>query len=700
MLLIGLTRLASTASIVLALALWKSRQGETPIVALLLGDHDSLAARIVLLTVILAAPQWFVRGVDGQPRPGLGALLRKAACYALATALLVNALRAVAYHTVFRPLPVTYTDYFATLPPMTFWLVPVGQLFSFGALAVWVAAIGRFVRGLAVARLSTFLFSFLAMLELGTLVASTWLHPLAMLLLSLGLAMSIVRRGRARQTPTPPQPSVVLGAPAIALSSLVGLTLTLAVGAEALQRWREYSQLVDVADSSQRPNVLFITLDTVRKQNLSPYGYGRDTSPNLGRLAERGAMFTSAFNPSSWTLPSHASMFTGLPVRVHQADYFRPLSTVPRTLAEELTQAGYATAGFVGNCSYCGARTGLARGFAHYDDLPLQPLVPLKSSVLLGATADVLLDWRMHDPRQTAEEVNAAFLKWLRKPRQRPFFAFLNYYDAHFPYSVPDARFDKKYCRVQDPAARRGYLQSWIRSPHDWTPSDQAEIEYAIDTYDECVAYIDYQLGKLFADLDAWGVLKNTLIVITNDHGEHFGEHGAWLHGSTLYRQLIDAPLIVVWPGHVPPGTRVDEPVSLTDLASTILDLLGIGDEAPLPGDSWANLCTGAATNRGPILDEVNVASAERQASWLSCLVTNGLQYIRSADNLEELYDHRIDPLNSQNLVGTDEGNRQLPPLRSMLDDFQKLEAAIEVRLRAQQSAQPRKRRLRPGQSA
>jgi hypothetical protein len=202
-------------------------------------------------------------------------------------------------------------------------------------------------------------------------------------------------------------------------------------------------------------NLLLIVWDTARAGNLSLQGYGRRTTPNLEQLAGRGAKFDLAFATSSWTLPSHASLFTGGWPHELQVDWKSPLGDGPPTLAEYLATRGYDTAGFVANLDYCGRESGLARGFAHYEDYPLQLWDVFTRYVALGRRLE-LVAWacalnslvekttgRPHDlvpsSREHAKdgsEIDRSFLRWQswQRTRNRPFFAFLNYNDAHSPY--------------------------------------------------------------------------------------------------------------------------------------------------------------------------------------------------------------------------------------------------------------------------
>ena len=207
------------------------------------------------------------------------------------------------------------------------------------------------------------------------------------------------------------------------------------------------------------PNILLIVLDTVRADRLSLCGYERPTSPNLERLSKRGIRFDNARATAPWTLASHASMFTGHWPHDIGARWQTPLRGNLPTLAEYVGAHGYATAGFVANLVYCSRDSGLARGFTHYEDYVLERLAPLRTSIVveqlttmiaqtinvfnivaLHPLRELVIRWFAINQRKDAATINRAFLAWLtdRPQPDRPFFAFLNILDAHYPYKLPD----------------------------------------------------------------------------------------------------------------------------------------------------------------------------------------------------------------------------------------------------------------------
>lgn len=450
-------------------------------------------------------------------------------------------------------------------------------------------------------------------------------------------------------------------------------------------------------------NVLLITLDTVGAGHLSLYGYERPTSPTLGELAARGIVFDRAQAPSSWTLPSHASLFTGRWPHDLSVGWFTPLGGSPTTLAEYLGGHGYATAGFAANVSYCASDSGLGRGFATYRDFVFPRATALRMASLVRRPAAgvqaigrfledrLALDglrtarewlWRqVEDDRKDAASVQREFLGWLssRDQPERPFFAFLNYYDAHFPYEVPTpglhrftgGRTDERTIRLM-----KDWLHLIQRGP------SEAQVAPIRDAYDDCVAHLDEYLGRLTDELGRRGVLERTWVVIAGDHGESFGEHpGIFCHGMSLYQTELHVPLLIVPPGSSGlAARRVGEVVSLRELPRTIVQVLELGDGDPFPGPSLVRFWDESAERPGDtpraLAEVVPTDSFTRDPSqplrsrWpMAAVVEEDRSYIRREGEVrEELYDLGTDANETSNLAGGDEEGPELARFRRELD--------------------------------
>ena len=297
-----------------------------------------------------------------------------------------------------------------------------------------------------------------------------------------------------------------------------------------------------------RPDVVVIVLDAVRADHLSAYGYGRLTTPVIDRLAADGVLYQHAISAGTWTVPGHASLLTGRVPSSHGA-YRAPggmnaataLDPSVETLAERLSAAGYDTAAFLANRAYLDPAFGLARGFRVYETKDLYPAAQLFRRVT----------------------------HWLGQESKRPVFLFLNVLDAHEPYAAPppyDRLFPGRLEHVGD--VNREYLKTGrLPAPEVLT--------HCISQYDGELRYMDDQIGRLLGELEQRGRYDGALIVLTADHGELFGEHGVLGHGTLPWDALVRVPLIVKYPHRVRRGT-VAQPVSLVDVAPTILAVLGL----------------------------------------------------------------------------------------------------------------------------
>jgi arylsulfatase A-like enzyme len=432
------------------------------------------------------------------------------------------------------------------------------------------------------------------------------------------------------------------------------------------------------------PNVLLLILDTVRAADMSLYGYARPTTPNLERLAENAVVFDRAFAPAPWTLPSHASMFTGRWSFELETSWEQALSDRWPTLAEVLRARGYATAAFVANDMYVTWETGLSRGFEHFDDYPVSLWTATQSTAfgrviypeLQPPLAKALSHLPIHSsglrlpiPKEhrPANDVIDAFLAWLGRDRSAPFFAVLNLMDAHFPYTPSDS------FRYRFRSPRLGPAVSEAFSEWPERPLTPTEVRPRQDAYDGSITLIDAELGRLFRELGRTRAMENTIVIVTADHGDEYGEHGLVDHGRSLYRRSLRVPLVISFPGHIPAGRRVSAPVSLRNLAATVLDLIGAGQVSLLPGRPLTRFWTTQQAAPDTI-----VATAQRiwhAPKWypasrgdLVSIAFNGWRYIRNqGDGSEELYDFDNDLLERWNLVGTDQGDRLLPQYRAAL---------------------------------
>ena len=398
------------------------------------------------------------------------------------------------------------------------------------------------------------------------------------------------------------------------------------------------------------PNVVLITLDTVRPDHLSLYGYSRPTSPNLDRWARHGVVFDNAVSASSWTLASHASIFTGLLPHQHGADWARPLDSSRWTLAEALRSRGYETAGFTSNLAYGEAGWGLGQGFEVYEDaknsVPHDLAATLAGGLLIQPLYGSLVRHDFLD-RRGASAVNSDVIRWFKRRSGEPFFLFVNYFDAHSPYFAPspfDGRFGKTSRAVLDKA--------WpIMDEADFShPLSDQERQALVDAYDNCLASLDDQVGKLLTFLASRPEWSNTIVIITSDHGEAFGEHGAYNHGWNLYRETVHVPLVIFGPG-VPAGLRLADTVPVRKLFPTVLDLT-LGEKLPFSRASLRRFWTPGF--RPEPFDETAISeliSRKAGVPGYISLTTPEWQYIEDSQGRKELYQWATSPEERVNLA-------------------------------------------------
>lgn len=527
--------------------------------------------------------------------------------------------------------------------PEFYWLLgpPVNAVVvATAALAVVALLPGRWER----ARFTASLAVPLMLTGAGVLLIPGRLHWAAVALLAAGIGLQGERwlQGRGAR----------LGR--LALATLPVVLVLAPAGLWALVRTPRPAPTATAVEPARGglPNVLLILLDTVRADDLSLYG-GPAPTVTLDRLGRSGVVFERAMSAGPWTLPSHASLFTGRWAHELSTDYVRPLDRTFPTLAEALAGLGYVTAGFVANTEYASVETGLARGFEHYEDHALS-LGTLARLGRLSRVADAAIRSLLRVPpdlpnRIQATEINRRILAWLSRQRQRPFFAFLNYYDAHAPYFPP-------------PTEWRRFVGDRPRTPvslpilaRDWEPDSVA---FRHQAYRGAITALDATIGQLFDTLQARRLLENTLVIVTSDHGEEFGEHGVMGHGNSLYLPGVHVPLVVAWPGQVPEGCRIAAPVTLRDVPATIVSLAG--GAHPFPGRSLSRFWNDADKGRAPSVLHTSVTRArnlpERYPAGQSDLVAaqwgpHRLIARVAPDPEPVLFDHRADPLELNDLA-------------------------------------------------
>jgi arylsulfatase A-like enzyme len=554
------------------------------------------------------------------------------------------------------------------------WSVPVGHMVLFVVPALVLALVTRLRPRPVSLHASSWLFVTLA---IWAALLRLPLFGACSLLLAAGLG-SLIKGSAAAHFQRPRQAWCKF-------AGLLGLLVVLAALSSGRHSAREFRALAGLpAPPSNARNVILIVWDAVRASNLSLYGHPRNTTPNLALWARKGVRYSLALAPAPWTYPSHTSFFTGhWPFQLISQWKYTLDAPVP-TLAEHLTKQGYLTAGFSANTLCCTYETRLDRGFTHFEDYPLTPRALLSRTVAGSWILENILfrgdffeaKWIRLQSR-SASEINDSFLAWLGKRQpDRPFFAYLNYFDAHEPYIPPDGYAGHFGIRPQPP---RDYEFLLDYGAPGWKSIPNRDIALARDCYDDCIAFLDEQLGQLMDTLNGQGLLDNTVVIITSDHGESFGDHGLYLHGTSLYLDEISVPLVILSPD-APANRVVNEPVSLRDLPATVLDRLGLAAGSPFPGQSlagyWSSTPGKAFPESAPVLSEHATETAFRQPAAEQSLrrrdvqmslVARGRHYIRDGFGSEQLYDLNQDPFETVNLMGAVEGKEAVGDFRRML---------------------------------
>ena len=548
------------------------------------------------------------------------------------------------------------------------WISPIVDVLIFLGVSA-IAALSSLVwRKLSATTAAVFAFAFLTIYDWATLTER--LYHVACLLLAFGIAVAAARWFRRYQLV-----AIRFWKKSVVWVGL--LWLIVFVGIRFADWYSEHRELTALPPpTSGAPNIVLIVVDTLRADHLSTYGYSRATTPHLDRMAKEGVLFENAISACSWTLPSHASLLTGRYPADHGMQDAQPMPWLGwgrnalhgyPTLGEALEHLGYRTGAFSANQTYFTSNVGLGRGFSHFedyfqsaDDMFLRTLYGRefsraylhrsnKSAWTRGLRAvglGGLLDNRKH-----ADEVNREALAWIDRGN-RPFFVFLNYIEVHDASAL-----------------------GWTNASPAWGRAT------TIDRYDSALTYVDGEIAVLMQALDRRGFSKNTLVIVTGDHGESLGQHHMQYHGIALYREDLQVPLIWWYRGHLPAGVRVHVPVSNADIAPTIMQIAG---EKPgkqvFPGHAFSALWNHQAVSDSwpyPVSQlEKNeiVIDPDRQARRfiptamdgdMQSMVTPQWHLILHQTLGAQLYDWVNDPGELHNLIDTPEGSAEAQKLES-----------------------------------
>ncbi len=350
------------------------------------------------------------------------------------------------------------------------------------------------------------------------------------------------------------------------------------------------------------PNVVLVVIDTLRADHVGCYGYAQAATPRLDALAARGTRFAAARATSSWTLPSVASILTGRSAVEHGAERVGvALGQGHVTLAETLAAAGYETAAFSANVVLVTPEVGIAQGFDRFDVLEIPP--PADGSAPVGHIAT---------RAATADLVTDAVLAWVkgRRDPSRPYFVYVHYFDPHASYAPPRAYAERFGVAADDPLV--GPEQNLLVRGK---PPAEPVLATLRKLYDAEIAFTDHEVGRL---LDGLGVERDgapaSVVVVTADHGEEFGDHGGMEHGKTLFDEVLRVPLLIAGSG-LPPGRVVEAPVSLVSILPTLTELAGVPPAAGGPGPSLVPVLRGGEAPAGVVFATLTPPIAKHRSA-------------------------------------------------------------------------------------
>ena len=395
-----------------------------------------------------------------------------------------------------------------------------------------------------------------------------------------------------------------------------------------------------------QPNLVLVTVDTLRADHLSCYGHYRPSSPRIDRLAASGVVFERAISSAPWTLPSIASIHTGLYPREHGATGAQlPLRNELTTLAESLQDVGYDTTAVVTH-TFVGRRYNFDQGFATFDDTLVQG----------------------HDA-VTSPEVTRTAMKYLRRKAKEPFFLWVHYFDPHLTYvRHPEFRFAHGPPKQVPDRLRAGELGRAAEALGDDTVPDPFSLTTVTAVYDEEIAFTDESVGRLFRAIGNLPLRRPTIAALTSDHGDYFMERGRFGHGRDVYDELVHVPLIM-W-GDIDrelKGRRYSEAVEPASLAHTFARLAQV-DTNPFEGEDLLVLAAKGSSGR-PVFSEGSFAWGTKDRKIMVELEQRKLIYNLDTDRYE-LYNLENDPEERENLWDSQKRSAEVARLQEALERF------------------------------
>ena len=401
-----------------------------------------------------------------------------------------------------------------------------------------------------------------------------------------------------------------------------------------------------------QPNVVLISIDSLRADHLGTYGYARETSPNIDSLATQGVVFENTVSSSTWTLPAHATMLSALNSRVHGLiDDGKKLDDAATLVSEVFQRSGWRTAAVVSG-PYLNHRFGFAQGFDVYDD--------------------ETVSFKNHPSSHqgsTSSKTHERALELLDGFGGDPFFLFLHYWDVHYDYDPPspfDTMFDPDY---EGDIDARGFERSAAIN-RDMNPRD---LEHVVALYDGEITLVDMFLGRLFDELKRRDLWDETMVIVTADHGDEFFEHNRKGHRKTLYRETLQVPLVIKFPASRWAGERVPAISGVVDITPTILEVAGFAGLRESNGRSLLPEMRGEA--------EPAVYFADLQGH-LGAVMSDPLKLVRGrqrGSEINALFDMHADPEEINDLAG--QRTDDVDTLATLLDRWIISSAALAAKV-------------------
>lgn len=522
--------------------------------------------------------------------------------------------------------------------------------------------------------------------------------PLGLVIAGAELCVALVPIGAALWLRARARRAGAMTAERLPLGWRTALVLALPLAALCLLPWVRDAQIRGEPGSG--PSVLLIVMDTTRIDTLSAFGFERPTTPRLEQIADEGMRFERAYAAAPWTLSSHASIFTGERPSEHRAVWGRlQLEDRLPTMAEKLAGEGLRTVA-IADKAWLNHETGLMRGFEELHDLRHENGAALTCIYRLAVER-----WRAFRRvgDKGARRVTNTAISWLDSHGDEPFFMFLNYNEAHYPWAPPSPW--REEFLVTDPDSPLGLteqveVRAFNAGTLEYSPE---ELQVFRELYHAELAYQDHQMGRLFDALRERDLMDETIVIVTSDHGEHLGEHRLLGHEFSLYEQLLHVPLVLRYPPLVAPDSASGERVAIRHLKTLIAELRqAAGKDQPPADRRWARVLSEASPTDALVAELFNrdVTSSEAYADTrlaefdrdLRALYQQQWKLILGSDGWDALFDLEVDPGELEDL--SPERREQLALMQAVLarevPDVEDVERGQEAELSDQLKKQLR----------